>query len=249
MTLARIKYTPLLVLTLLFCCASTTLFAQQKLKRVLVFSKTEGGYRHASIEAGKLMFIKMAKEKSFKVDTTEDASYFNNKELKKYDVIVFLSTRGNILDTFQQQAFQNYIHSGGGFVGIHAATTTEYTWPWYNKLIGAYFDGHPEPQKATYARIDNTFFPVRTFPDTLRWMDEIYNFRSVQDSLHYTITVDEKSYTGGKIGNFHPVSWYHTFEGGRVFYIGLGHFDSAYSDPLFTGIIYSGLRWAAGESQ
>lgn len=247
MIFAKYKYTLQLFIAIIFCCAST--FAQQKLKRVLVFSKTEGGYRHASIEAGKQMFVKMAKDKSFKIDTTEDATHFNDKELKQYDVIVFLSTRGNILDTFQQQAFQNYIHRGGGFVGIHAATTTEYEWPWYNKLIGAYFDGHPEPQKASYKKIDNTFYPTKTFPDTLQWMDEIYNFRSVQDSLHYTITIDEKSYTGGKMGGFHPVSWYHTFEGGRVFYISLGHFDSAYSDPMFTTIIYNGLRWAAGEKR
>jgi type 1 glutamine amidotransferase len=249
MKFAQSKYISLLTLTVLLFGVPIMLSAQQKLKRILVFSKTDTGYRHASIEAGKQMFIKMAKEKFFKADTTEDASHFNDNELKQYDVIVFLSTRGNILDTFQQEAFQHFIHRGGGFVGIHAATTTEYDWPWYNKLIGAYFDGHPEPQKATYRKIDHNFFPTKTFPDTLQWMDEIYNFRSVQDSLHYLITVDEKSYTGGKMGSFHPVCWYNMFEGGRMFYIALGHFDGAYSDPLFTTIIYNGLRWTAGEKQ
>lgn len=224
---------------------SMMMFAQPSMK-VLVFSKTaDSGYRHASIAAGKQMFSKMAKDHGFAVDTTEDASHFNNAELKQYNVIVFLSTTRNVLDTFQQQAFQNYIHNGGGFIGIHAATTTEYTWPWYNKLIGAYFNGHPEPQYAFYKKIDTNFAVTKGFPDTVTWKDEIYNFCSVQDSLHYVITVDESSYKGGKMGSFHPVSWYHTFEGGRVFYIGLGHFDVAYSTSLFVNTIYNALLWCA----
>src|SRR6218665_131774 len=233
------------LITLLATCICSAAIAQRKPGKVLVFSKTEGGYRHASIEAGKKMFIAMANEKKFIADTTEDASVFTIERLKQYDVIVFLSTRGNILDSMQQIALQDFIHSHKGFVGIHAATTTEYEWPWDNKLIGAYFDGHPEPQAAHYRKTDKNFYPLKTFPDTLTWTDEVYNFRSVQDSLHYVITVDENSYEGGKMGVLHPISWYHYFEGSRVFYISLGHFDSAYTDPMFTQIIYRGLEWVA----
>ncbi|PZR21979.1 MAG: Crp/Fnr family transcriptional regulator [Citrobacter freundii] len=232
------------VTIMLLVYVSSAAVAQRKPGKVLVFSKTEGGYRHASIEAGKEMFIAMAKQKKFIADTTEDAAVFTIDRLKQYDVIVFLSTRGNILDSLQQIALQEFIHLRKGFIGIHAATTTEYEWPWYNKLIGAYFDGHPEPQSAHYRKADKNFYPLRDFPDTLTWMDEVYNFKSVQDSLHYVITVDEKSYEGGKMGAVHPVSWYHYFEGSRVFYISLGHFDSAYTDPMFTQIIYRGLEWA-----
>lgn len=223
--------------------------AAQPPLRVLVFSKTEGGYRHASIAAGKQMFLQLAKRHRFQVDTTEDASHFTEAALKRYNVIVFLSTRDNVLDTFQQKAFQQYIRKGGGFLGIHAATTTEYTWPWYNQLIGAYFDGHPEPQAAFYRKIDRAFYATRSFPDTLTWTDEIYNFRSVQDSLHYVITVDEQSYRGGKMGGVHPVSWYHTFEGGRVFYLGLGHFDAPYRQPIFVRTILDALRWCARKEE
>jgi len=223
-------------------------FSQQPMK-VLVFSKTEGGYRHASIEAGKQMFISMATHRNFTVDTTEDAARFNDSSLNRYDVVVFLSTRGNVLDTFQQRAFQRFIRKGKGFVGIHAATTTEYSWPWYNKLIGAYFDGHPEPQEALYRKVDSRFPGIRHFPDSLTWMDEVYDFRSLQDSLNYVITVDENTYTGGKMGGFHPVSWYHVFENARVFYIGLGHFDAAYTNSMFVNIIYNSLVWCAKKEQ
>jgi len=214
--------------------------------RILVFSKTAGGYRHASIAAGKLMFLRLGQQYHIQVDTTEDSTVFNDANLKKYKTIVFLSTRGNILDSTQKLAFQHYIRQGGGFLGIHAATTTEYEWPWYNQLIGAYFDGHPEPQVALYKTIDRDFPVTRNLPDTFRRLDEIYNFRSVQDSLHFLLYVDEKSYQGGKMGELHPVSWYHNFDGGREFYLGLGHFDAAYTDPLFINMVWQGLKWTMG---
>jgi len=64
-------------------------------------------------------------------------------------VIVFLSTTGDILDPDQKTALERYIRSGGGFVGVHSASDTEYQWPWYGRLVGAYFASHPQIQRAT----------------------------------------------------------------------------------------------------
>lgn len=214
--------------------------------KILVFSKTEGGYRHASIGAGKKMFLALGKKYKVGVDTTEDAGYFTPARLAKYKAIVFLSSRGDVLDTVQQAALQQYIRKGGGFAGIHAATTTEYHWPWFNKLAGAYFDGHPVPQEALYTTVNKNFPATANLPDTFRRFDEIYNFRNVQDSLHYLITVDESTYKGGKMGHFHPISWYRYFEGGRSFYLGLGHFDKDYEDPIFIDLTWKGVQWAMG---
>ena len=55
----------------------------------------------------------------------------------------------NVLNADQQIAFEHYIQAGGGFAGIHAAADTEYDWPWYNQLVGAYFLSHPSQQNAT----------------------------------------------------------------------------------------------------
>ena len=51
--------------------------------RVLVFSKT-AGYRHESIEDGKLALIELGKKNDFETDTTEDAGLFTEENLKKY---------------------------------------------------------------------------------------------------------------------------------------------------------------------
>src|SRR5258705_1861905 len=103
--------------------------------RVLVFSKTNG-FRHSSIPNGKAAIQKLGKENNFDVDVTEDSLAFTEDNLKKYAAVVFLNTTGNILSYKQEAAFERFIQAGGGFVGIHSATDTEYDWTWYVRLVG-----------------------------------------------------------------------------------------------------------------
>jgi len=239
---------------LLYCASliilvTGTLKAQKKrstLKKILVFSKT-AGFRHGSISAGKTMFLTKSAEAGYQADTTEDAAVFTKKGLKPYKAVVFLNTTGDVLDSAQQQAFKDFIHKGGGYIGIHAATDTEYDWPWYNKLAGAYFDSHPHPQSPTFHVLDTDFLATRHLPDSLVQKEEIYNFKSVQPGLHYLISVDESTYQGGNMGKFHPISWYHNFEGGRAFYIEWGHFPETYSSASFQRLIYKALDWATAK--
>src|SRR5690606_19075298 len=98
--------------------------------RILVFSKTMG-FRHSSIPAGKAALLKLGQEYGFTVDTTENADYFTEDSLSKYAAVVFLNTSDNkdsLLNYRQENAFERYIQAGGGFVGIHAASDTEYQW-------------------------------------------------------------------------------------------------------------------------
>jgi hypothetical protein len=90
----------------------------------MVFSSTKG-YRHKSIDAGKIALLKMGSEKKWPWIQPKTHRWFTEANLKQYGVVVFLSTTGNILNDEQQIAFQKYIQGGGGcFVGIHAATDT-----------------------------------------------------------------------------------------------------------------------------
>jgi len=112
---------------------------REGMPKVLVFSKT-AGFHHASIPQGIAAIQKLGKENGFEVDTTKNAAMFVEDTLKKYSAVIFLSTTGNVLDYRQEVAFERYIQAGGGFVGVHAATDTEYDWGWYGKLVGAYFN-------------------------------------------------------------------------------------------------------------
>jgi type 1 glutamine amidotransferase len=216
----------------------------KKEDKVLVFSKT-AGYHHESIAAGIKAIEKLGKENHFMVDTSTNSNIFTDANLKQYKAVIFLSTTGTILNDAQKAAFEKYIHNGGGFVGIHAATDTEYDWPWYKRMIGAYFKSHPQQQNANLHVVDKHFIATKNLPETWTRWDEWYNFKNTHwDSVHVLLTIDEKSYHGGENGDYHPMSWYHSFEGGRVFYTALGHTDASYSDPLFLGHLLGGILYA-----
>jgi len=222
---------------------SSTAIAQNK--KILVFSKTAGFY-HQSIPAGIAALQKLAVENKFVADTTKDATIFTAANLKQYAAVVFLSTTGDVLNDEQQKAFEGYIQAGGGFVGIHAATDTEYGWPWYGKLVGAYFLKHPEQQMATLQVVDRKSIATRHLPATWARKDEWYNFKDIQPDLHVLIKLDESTYKGGSNGTDHPMAWYHNYDGGRAFYTGLGHVDASYTDPLFLKHLLGGLQYAMG---
>ena len=88
-------------------------------QRILIFSKT-AGYRHDSIPAATAALKTLASEHNIQADSTEDASMFTPQNLAHYNVVIFLMTSGHILDTDQQQAFEHYIHAGGGYVGLRS---------------------------------------------------------------------------------------------------------------------------------
>lgn len=207
-------------------------FAQ---RRVLIFSKTEG-FRHASIEAGKTAFQKMAGEKDFTANFTEDATHFNTGNLKQYQAVIFLNTTGDVLNDKQQTEFERYIQAGGGYLGIHSATDCEYDWPWYGRLAGAYFLDHPNPnnvQKGKFFVVQKDHWATKGMPDEFEKTDEFYSYRQINPTINVLVKIDEKSYQGGKNGDNHPMSWYHEFDGGRAFYTAMGHTDETFSEPLF----------------
>jgi len=111
-------------------------------------------------------------------DATEDAAVFTPGVLRDYGVIVFLNTTGDVLDEHQQQAFEAWFRDGGGYLGVHSASDTEYDWPWYGQLVGAYFRGHPAIQEARIAIV--TPDHPATAHLSKEWIrtDEWYDFRA-----------------------------------------------------------------------
>lgn len=213
---------------------------------VLVFSKT-AEFRHESIPAGIAAIKTLGKQHNFRVEASENANIFTDTNLSKYQVVVFLNTTGNILNTAQEAAFRRFIQKGRGFVGIHSATDTEYNWAWYGRLVGTYFENHPRIQRATINIINSTHLSTKNLPNRWTRVDEWYNFRN-NPSANVTVLakLDESTYSGGTMNRNHPISWYHRYDGGRAWYTGLGHTSETYSEPLFLEHILGGIRWTAG---
>ncbi|MSR69638.1 MAG: ThuA domain-containing protein, partial [Phycisphaerales bacterium] len=103
--------------------------------RILVFTKT-ATFRHDSIPQG-ITCVQELLAPDVEVVATEDSAQFTAENLKSFRAVVFLSTTGDVLNDAQQTAFQEFIESGGGFAGIHAASDTEHDWVWYDEMIGA----------------------------------------------------------------------------------------------------------------
>ena len=221
-------------------------YSLPKQKKVLVFSKT-AGFRHASaIAAGKTSLLELGRKKKFGVDTTESADVFTPENLMQYAAIVFLCTTGDVLNDTQQAAFEQFIRNGGGYVGLHSAADTEYDWPWFGGLNGAYFKNHPRPQEAVFTIVDSNHIATAHLPTTWKRFDELYTFKWIGTDLQVLITIDENSYTGGGNGENHPMAWYHAYDGGRGFYTALGHDNKSWEDPLYLQHVLGGIQYAMG---
>ncbi|MGV9214005.1 ThuA domain-containing protein [Micromonospora sp. RB23] len=213
---------------------------------VLVFSKT-AGFRHGSITPGITAIQQLGAANGFTVEATEDAGQFTDANLARFAAVIWLSTTGDVLNAAQQASFERYITAGGGYVGVHSASDTEYDWPWYGGLVGAYFASHPAEQTATVKVADQVHPSTRGLPQRWSRFDELYNYRTnPRGAVHVLATLDESTYTGGSMGYDHPISWCQNYSGGRAWYTGLGHTDASYADAAFRQHLLGGIQTAAG---
>ncbi|CAM3507139.1 ThuA domain-containing protein [Isoptericola cucumis] len=193
-------------------------------------------------------------------DLTMDSTPFTSPEdLAQYASIVFVSPVDNtnsldpaqprLLDDAELAALQGYVHDGGGVVGIHAATDTMHTSGWFTQLMGggARFANHPQQQTATM-RVENAAHPsMAGVPlEWSRW-DEWYNYTlNPRGDVQVLQTLDESTYSGGSMGDDHPIAWCQNFEGGRSWHQGAGHVDEAWTDDTFLTMVLRGIEWTSG---
>ena len=203
-----------------------------------------------------LEFQKMAQRHAFGLTWTTVNSRFNDDALARFDVIVFLQSTTRDFSEEQYASFQRFIRNGGGFVGIHGTSACRNEPEWFKKLVGRVFTDHPEEQTAVMHVIDKNHPATMHLPDKWIWTDEWYSFTEpLVDNIHDLILLDENTYdpdrTWGNdnrftaMGNYHPIAWYHEYEGGRSFQTALGHMPELFKDVWFLDHIYGGIFWAA----
>jgi type 1 glutamine amidotransferase len=113
--------------------------------RILVFHRA-AGFVHLSIPDAVAAIQRLGAQHGFAVDATDDPARFDD-DLGVYDALVFVHTSGNVLaEPAQRKALERYMAAGGGFFGIHAASSlapdVDTDWPWFRDLVGASFKGH-----------------------------------------------------------------------------------------------------------
>jgi type 1 glutamine amidotransferase len=212
--------------------------------RVLLFSRT-AVYRHDSIPAAVAAFMDLQASGYYQAEATDDPTVFNPDNLGRFQVVVFLMTTGDVLDGEQQAAFEAWVAAGGSYFGLHSASDTEYEWPFYGQLVGAYFSRHPDLQQATVVIEAPDHPAIAGLPSPWRRRDEWYDFQTnPRAAVTVLATVDETSYSGGTMGSDHPMVWAHeTAGGGRAFYTGMGHTKESYAETAFRQHLLLALRW------
>lgn len=239
----------ILLAVFLLMIGSETLTAQYAERyQVLLFTKSVSyPHRHNSISDGVQMFKELSRKHRFGLTWTADDAIFDDRDrLQKMDVVVFFNTSGDILNEDQKKTFQQYIRNGGNFVGIHGASYTMMDWPWYIDLLGGVWNRHPGRHTAAVKVQDKNHPSTAHLPSTWIVTDEWYNFRELSENIKVLLTVDEGTYPGGEMPQYHPIAWYQDdFEGGRSFFTLLGHTQQAYNDPWFRQHIMGALWWAA----
>jgi type 1 glutamine amidotransferase len=241
--------------------AAATNVAGQTAKqpKVLVYTRNytpDGkGYVHDNIAASVDAIKKMGVESGFGVDASDDPAVFTDANLKQYAALVFSNSNNEAFANDEQRAaFKRFIQAGGGFVGIHSASGSERNWPYFWSVLGGKFVVHPKMQTFTVTVADPAFAAVKDLPAQFEWTDECYFLDNLSSDIHPVLTTDRTKLTDieaiskkadpATFPNPLPLAWYHEFDGGREFYVALGHNKEEYAKPLLHGIIRRGILWS-----
>ncbi len=233
------------------------------LKHVLVIGETRG-FEHDSVPDAMAAVYNMGRESglwdtTMRTDTellTKKDLGRNAKNLNYFDVIVFASTTGELdMDASQKKDMMSFIKDDGkGFVGIHAALDTNYTWPEYGEMTGGWFDQHPWGTfNAPIVNEAPNFPAVRHFPKSFVKYDEIYQPKDwSRDKVNVLLSLDSSKLNYANNPRIHradhdfPVAWVKMYGKGRVFYSTLGHTEESWQDPDIRKMYFEAIKWALG---
>jgi uncharacterized protein len=236
------------------------------LKHVLVIGETKG-FEHDSVSAAMAAIYTMGKESGLwdamlRTDTellTKKDMERNVKNLNYFDAVIFASTTGELdMDASQKQDLMSFIKEDGkGFVGIHAALDTNYTWPEYGEMIGGWFDQHPWMTfNAPIINEDPDFPAVRHLPKAFTKYDEIYQPKDwSRSNVNVLLSLDSSKLDYSNNPRIHrmdhdfPVAWSKMYGKGRVFYSTLGHTEEAWEDPDIRKMYFEAIKWTLGMSE
>lgn len=230
---------------------------------LLVFTKTNSFRHRDGISSGLELLQATSDRRGWSLFHTENGAIFNENQLGRFQGIVFLNTTGDTLSEQQQWAFQSWLQTGGGWLGIHAAGDGSHTaWPWYvETLIGATFTAHimgPQFQQAKVISEQTQHPAMVDLPKDWIHEEEWYSWDKSPRGENFTIlaTIDENSYQpfqniGGSSRDLsmgdHPVIWSRCVDWGRAIYSAMGHSAAAFDSPEHKQLLENALTWILAE--
>ena len=256
-------------------------------KNVLAWAPIKNGFQHNSISHAMsviehLGYVSQTYDTYFHTDSQAislhglTGSYGQGvmgRDLNNYDAIFCLGVREVYLTAQQRADLLAFIRNGGGFVGVHAASTmflpwppfgkrqdaalacgrTFQRWPQFNEMLGAEFVEHPYGQIEASVIVDDPRFPATRFlPAKFNLHDEMYEFKDFsRQDMDVVLRLDtsglnlKRRRLTDRTTDW-PLAWAKSYGKGRVFYCALGHSRETWDIPDIQRIYFEGLRWALG---
>lgn len=230
--------------------------------RVLYLSQSVG-WRHAPVirpdgglAPSEIALAGIGRESgAFTVETTQDATEITPERLKSIDVLVFYTTGALPIAPASWKTIQDWVASGkGGFVGLHSATDTGWTYggpgQTYTQFIGGKFAGHPWTQGTpiTVATVA-PHATIAAWPTRFAYAEEIYQYSDFDPASTRVLQALDFTSTPLKRPYLVPISWVKSIGHGRLAFTNLGHTPTTFDDPRFRAEIAATIAWAAGKGR
>ncbi len=231
----------------------------KKARKILVFYRCEG-FIHNSIPYANFAMETLGKSTgAFTVDLADQYDVFTPENLKQYDCILLNNTTGmSFPQPAQMNAFLDFISTGKGLVGIHAASDNFGRHPECRLVVGGEFGGHPWNAGGRWAfKIDDPEHVLnRSFGGKGFWhTDEIYQYKPETyvgpKVLRLLVSLDmnqDEVLKQIKDGPREvPVSWLRKAGDGRVFYTNFGHREDTFKNSMILKHMLDGIQYALGD--
>ncbi|MFH1717827.1 MAG: ThuA domain-containing protein [Planctomycetota bacterium] len=233
-------------------------------RKLLVFNRAKG-LIHTSIPyATKALELMAEKTGAFEMVVSDDMSIFSPEGLKPFDAICFNnSNRMDFTDDAMRKSLMDFVRSGKGVVGVHAATTNFSSkppvggvdWPEAGEMMGGIFAGHNwrSGQGQWAVKIDEPDHPLNAAfgGKGFKIADEIYMYENFQkDKVRVLLSLDfSDPKTAGvkQEQTYVPISWVRDWGKGRVFYCSLGHDNHVFWNAAVLRHYLDGIQFALGD--
>lgn len=243
-------------------------------RRLLVFNlhirEGEVMTGHPSVPYFNFAFQEMGRKTgAYTVTFGNDPEMLRKEFLEQFDAIVFNNTAGILTeDPELQWGLLDYVWSGGGFVGVHAAGATFCQWPDYDifpefgEMLGGFENGgHPwKPHEWINLKMDDPDHPVAYAfgGENFDVSDEVFQFSEPysRERLRVLMSIDTTRTDMDPARRILPerladgdiaISWVKRYGRGDVFYSSLGHNVPLAWDEKVMQHYLDGIQFALGD--
>jgi type 1 glutamine amidotransferase/sugar phosphate isomerase/epimerase len=215
--------------------------------------------------------IKLIGERTgaFQAYFSKDTLVFQSEVLNQFDAICFNNTGGVLFEDKElRRNLLEYVFSGKGFIGIHAAGATFVQYPVYDQfpefgiMMGGYENGgHPwMDHEWINIKVEEPTHPLnRIFPyENFDISDEVFQFSEpyTRDNLRILLKIDTSRTDTGPNRRILPerrkdmdlaMSWVRRYGRGRVFYSSFGDNPHVFWDTRILHHNMAGIQYALGD--